>query len=490
MRFTGSPEPERLDADGCARLLGVPPSRTRRAVDDGVFARLAGYDACGRPYWHAEDVYRWAARTAPELRDRVPIGYWPAARRPARYLGTETVVDWSDRSATALGWRTAAGPVWVVWDHPLGGDDTLAEAARRLPSAAAITAVGGDFGFDGPALRGVLPAFPDRVYEVPWSALSRAVGAPVPFWPFELRVPELLKAWHPGAPPVVAPAVPVQNHVPVLCLASLVEPGSPAQRVLTNLARIWQHRAAEAAARDLATLDRIQVPGTTVVAAVPLPVPDTVPDDVDRSVRRAGWLEILSRDDVLASACVRQAMLWDGGADFPFGNPETVEPDSAPGAEWTERLVPARRTAAFTLLDPDRSAVETLLDPETDAPVIRTGNGTLHVAVPQRLPATSPLAEVILDSPVWVRTRDGVLYPAPMDRRQRLSWGYRGSGASALALLADRLLADVNALAPEGGEAAPPGLEELMATGWPRGTVLTRGLLEAARAGRPYTGPA
>ncbi|MBG0813695.1 hypothetical protein [Planomonospora sp. ID82291] len=488
MRFTGSPEPERLDADGCARLLGVPPDGTRRAADEGAFARLAGYDACGRPYWHAEDVYGWAARTAPGLCDRVPIDHWPAARRPARYLGAETVVDRPGRSATALGWQTAAGPVWVVWDHPLDGDETLAEAVRRLPSAAAITAVGGDFGFDGPALRGILPALPDRVYEAPWSALSRVVGASVPFWPFELRVPELLKAWHPGAPPVAAPAVPVQDHLPVLRLASAVEPGSPAQRVLTNLARVWRQRAAEAAARDLETLDRIQVPGSTAVAAVPLPVPP--PDDVDRSVRRAGWLEILSRDDALAAACVRQAMLWDGGADFPFGAPETVEPDSAPGAEWTQRLVPAHRTAAFTLLDPDRSAVETLLDPETDAPVTRTGNGTLHVAVPQRLPATSPLAEVVLDSPVWVRTRDDVLYPAPMDRRRRLGWGYRGSGASALALLADRLLADVNAPAPERGEAAPRGLEELMATGWPRGTVLTRGLLEAARDGRPYTGPA
>jgi len=34
-------------------------------------------------------------------------------------------------------------------------------------------------------------------------------------------------------------------------------------------------------------------------------------------------------------------------------------------------------------------------------------------AIPRRLYTESPLAEVILDDPIWVRTQDGKLYPAP-----------------------------------------------------------------------------
>lgn len=44
--------------------------------------------------------------------------------------------------------------------------------------------------------------------------------------------------------------------------------------------------------------------------------------------------------------------------------------------------------------------------------MIRDGHGDLLAAIPQRLPATSPLAELILDHPIWVRTEDSTLYPA------------------------------------------------------------------------------
>jgi hypothetical protein len=82
---------------------------------------------------------------------------------------------------------------------------------------------------------------------------------------------------------------------------------------------------------------------------------------------------------------------------------------------------PGPRTAGFDQLDPRQAAVETLTDPETDALAVRREDGTVLAAVPQRLPATSPLAELILDRPVWVRTADGTLYLAPKDAY----WGPR-----------------------------------------------------------------
>lgn len=223
---------------------------------------------------------------------------------------------------------------------------------------------------------------------------------------------------------------------------------------------------------------------TTAIAAVPMPVPTADRDDLDPMVRRAGWLEVLSRADTLSMQCVREALAWDGGKDFPFSNPEKVDPTQGPGTEWIQRLEPIERTAAFELIDYDGGG-QTLTDPATDAPAVLRTDGTLMAAIPQRLPATSPLAALILSSDlVWIRTTDGTLYPAPKHATLGLSWGYPGGGPAALAALIDRLLDDINAAAP-GHYGAPNGLEELTQMAWPDGTILTREQLEAARAGHP-----
>jgi hypothetical protein len=49
-------------------------------------------------------------------------------------------------------------------------------------------------------------------------------------------------------------------------------------------------------------------------------------------------------------------------------------------------------------------------------------------------------------------------------------------------VLAHRLLSDINADTANG---APAGLERLMKRVWPKGTILTRAQLEAARDERP-----
>lgn len=97
----------------------------------------------------------------------------------------------------------------------------------------------------------------------------------------------------------------------------------------------------------------------------------------------------------------------------------------------------------------------------TGAPVVLFEDGRLLTAVPQRLPATSELAELILDDPIWVRTGDGTLYLAPKDPCFGLSWGYGGSGPGSLALLIHRLLDDITAEPGHGNDRTPNGLEEL-----------------------------
>jgi hypothetical protein len=197
---------------------------------------------------------------------------------------------------------------------------------------------------------------------------------------------------------------------------------------------------------------------------------------------RAGWLDILSRDD-LAAGCVRQKMLWDHGEGFPASNPEVIDPDSPHGQEWAQRLL----LAPIEILGPpDRH--RRLSRPETDAAVIRDQHGKLRAAISQRLPATGPLAELILDHPIWVRTQDGTLYPAPKGHYWGLSWGYNGTGPGALAMLAGRLLSDINAVAASSANGAPAGLWRLMNKRWAPGTILTRAQLEAAHDEQPDTG--
>jgi hypothetical protein len=149
-------------------------------------------------------------------------------------------------------------------DYPSDNDRTLAEAAAEFPSASAITVIGGDFGRSGPAVWAILPGLPEKPkYELPWSKLSGVLGQPVPYWPFSLRIPELLLTWRPDSAPAVAAAIPVLDTSALLRLAAIVDTDSPAQRTLVNLAI----RAATDADPDLEILEESIRPGTTVVAA-------------------------------------------------------------------------------------------------------------------------------------------------------------------------------------------------------------------------------
>lgn len=106
---------------------------------------------------------------------------------------------------------------------------------------------------------------------------------------------------------------------------------------------------------------------------------------------------------------------------LPLLQPETNRPSTEYGAEWSARLEPIERTAAFAFIDFDGQH-ETMTAPETGTPVVRQANGLLLSAIPQRLATFSPLAAVILDSPIWVRTEDGTLYPALKGKHYGLSW--------------------------------------------------------------------
>ncbi len=111
-------------------------------------------------------------------------------------------------------------------------------------------------------------------------------------------------------------------------------------------------------------------------------------------------------------------------------------------------MIPTEQAAEFALFG-ERRIVRAWRDPATDLPVAEGDEGVMQAAVPQFLPAVTPLAEVILGKPVvWIRTEDQRLYIAPEQPGVGVNWGYSGSGPTTLAALLDRLLDDITAPAP------------------------------------------
>ncbi|MEU1813404.1 hypothetical protein [Micromonospora aurantiaca (nom. illeg.)] len=476
--------PRRLGMGAVGQLLGVPRLTVWWWVKTGKLT-ATGVDN-GQLWWSEDDAYEWALeQRGGRWSGRVPLTAWPPMPRHTASIRTVQMPG-----AVALRWQTRQGPVHLVW--PLPNQRRVPHQHRRWAEQlaprgdGAVVVVSGGFSLRyGPELKALLPGLPERTYTPTWLDLAAVVGQPLPWWPLNLRDEQLLLNWEPSTDSVTALAVPALDTGALLTMASTYPEAHPAARVLVNLARLAHAQAVASAEQDVKLVGKANLPGGVLhIAARPLPVPGA--DDIEATQRRAGWLDLLARTDDLARRCVREVTDWDAGADLPYSNPQHIEETESTWAfKWTQRLIPTQRTAAFELLAPAGKPGDALVDPDTDAPVWRSGGGEYTAAMPQRLPATAPLAELILDGPVWIRTADGKVYPAPRDSYFGLGWGYGGSGPGALALLVDALLDDINAQAPADIDGAPEGLEALLSRKLPDRTVLTRAQLEAARRGEP-----
>lgn len=461
-----------LDLDGCAALLGVPARQLRKLIRGHRFPEPEDRD--GGPLWREDDVLRWAAQD-PERAARIPLRFWPDADGPAPFDGATRFPNTHGPDDVVLTWATPAGRVGVLWEAQRAGDRPMTQVHDEA-EVAVLVRVDGDFGPRGPSLTTSHRARPGtglEEYDLGWPELARVLGQDVPFWPYLLRDPNLIAAWRPGAAAVTAPArTDLQTH-PLLRMAAMFDAAHPTAKTLVNLVQIDQRRATRSAHDDLRRIaeraqrlrGRGQHPGI-VAAAEPLTIgdPDTDDDarDLDVTTQRIGWRELLGRADTLSWACVEQVLLWDGGRHFAFTHPTEVDTTTDAAREWIARLEPVDvLTAAFACLNTSGRGVtgRGMVDPLTDAPAVLLGDGEdggAVTAVPQRLPATAELAAVILDRPIWIRTADGNLYPAPKDPTYGLNWGYSGGGPGALALLIHRLLDDITAQAAEFQATPPP----------------------------------
>src|SRR2546423_105201 len=470
-----------LDITGVGGLLGVSRPRVWQLRKKPDFPEPDGVDSKGREYWYEHTILRWAASDG-RLADKAPALFRPVSGPAAQYFGVEAV-----RGGMVLKWATAVGLVAVFSPGP----GSMAGDRHRWPTPASVGAdtrvvVLGTEGPWGPELVAVDAAFPDREYEPDWTDLAKVFGTPAPWWQPQLRRLADMQMWKPGARPQAIHPVPETDTSALLQLAATAEDGSPVHATLMCLAREIQARTDHWVALHMDDVAKWKDGDAIAIAGVPT-APTAEPEQPSEMIRRDGWLAILARTDHLAAQCVDVALQNDGGRDFPFSTLAQFQPDDTGKllAEFAARLRPTERTAAFALFSGDM-VDQMLTDPQTGLPAVRSVGGTLRAAVPQRLPAFAPLAEVTFDHgrQLWIRTDDGKLWLAPEQSGGGYAWGYDGTGPRALAVLLELLLDDINAAAPDSmrGREPNPGLLEGTRRRWTSGTTLTRAALEAARS--------
>ncbi|WP_367140608.1 MULTISPECIES: hypothetical protein [Streptomyces] len=451
--------------------------------------------------------------------DRKP-GYEPLLLRPpgegtAEFDQAEVV-----RGYGVLRWETPAGGIGLVHSlrdgnaYPRSVIDALyGRHGERLASryACVVVAQAGTQVSEPYVPRllalDVLPGLKlSEQYEPRWKHLAATVGMRAPYWFASLRDRETIAAWRPGAPPAVVPACHVTNRIDALVELAADEPdGSPAARLCWSLAREIRARDHKSVTRDIQELqDNAADSGDgahLVLGAVPAELRRPDEEPLPEVVRRAGWLSITERRDVLAHRVAALAQRWDGGQDWHTGDAVVVRPDECTTArEWARRLRPVTRDQAPTVLEQelltnarDTETDELLHDPVTGVPAIRRRKRwpqdepeDIFTLALQRLPTTSPLAALtVSDHTPWIRTQDGTLWPAPARSGYGISWGYNGTGNHTLARLVDKLLDDISAPAVTPREPDPAqGLVDLLRTTPQDGTTTyNRAQLLAARAG-------
>ncbi|WP_326681680.1 hypothetical protein [Streptomyces sp. NBC_01237] len=320
-------------------------------------------------------------------------------------------------------------------------------------------------------------------YETTWAHLAAVLGQRAPYWFHSLRDRDAISAWRPGAPPALVPAHDIATPVTALTELAADEPdGSAAAELCWYLARLIRYRDYTSTTRNIDELRKNAADGGDgahlALGAVPAPLArPSAPQEPTELIRRAGWLSITERRDVLAYRVADFGQGWDGGQDWHTGAAADIRPSTCNTArEWFERLVPAVRDQPPTVLekilldDPRDPEADTLLhDPVAALPVLHRSPGTRNASLLtyslQRLPTHSPLAGLILSAQnCWIRTGDGTLWLAPEREGWGIGYGYAGNGCHALAELVDVLLDDISAPAAQhsGPAAAPRGLFELL----------------------------
>lgn len=468
-------------------------------------------DADGALRWSGYEFARWLATRHPDLAAHTPILLRPASTVTTSYergTYTDRGSDGFQHEHFAGHWRTGLGRLVIIYprDRAFGP----AVALSRYPQTTTIVVVQHTWDLFGmPELEAVDRDRPDLVYEPCWSDLAAHLGTPAPWWPAELRRAEHLTSWSPGQPVASVDVVTWPSWEPLYDMALRQARNTPLRVACFSIGHEIRSRAVASADAEIAHmghLDNDNVPphfsvrqaaeraGMTIPAVPTHTDPGQVETGTDEEIRE-GVAHLWRHADDLAVECLNQISMWTDEY-MPFGGiftVATVEATSA-GREWIRRVRKTAPTAIHRVWHTG-DVTGSFVDPVTGSPVTTedgdyqfrpTDEVTFHSYAPRRLPAGSRITEVILDDPVWVRTQDGTLYPAPVMEAPGLSWGYSGGGPGTLADLVGRLLDDgaAHAITSSDGStrATETNLRAFFQRKHPRGTRLPRRVLENVRA--------
>ncbi|WP_189160626.1 hypothetical protein [Lentzea pudingi] len=426
----------------------------------------------------------------------------PRAHEPVPFLGPRTF----DRvpGYVFLCWDTAVGVLAAA--YPVLGQSHLSRSlwVREFdPSIRCLIQVA-DRGFqapDGPDVFDQSQRDNSDERRQLWRYFAQAIGQPAPYWPWDLNFQELIEQWKPGNDVVIAVPEQSPDMTPLLQLSALYEHGSPTHRVLTHYylkgvrdasvgTRVALECLADSDDPDNNFFTGLRERLVLAARAPEAPAPDSL-DDLGEHALRAVFSGLMERRDTLAVDAVRALRQWGVTEHMPFA---TLQRHRVENTVMLEEWLPRLQEVPGYLPNPGFAGLTTnvdrpgrrFLDPATGAPVLEgldyRGEVEEYVTLlPRRLPATSPLAELIIDGDGhgnWIRVTDGTLYPAPAGEYD-VSWGYRGSGYGPLV---ERLLDDITT--PPIDRWIDPSHTELTAltkTKMNNGTVLTRAQLETAR---------
>ena len=484
----------------------------RIATSPGMIEPIDPRYAGGATKWPVYEFVRWLAAHHPALAQHTPHLLRPAGKVVSQYYGgtyAEGMSNGFRHEYFAGHWLTGYGRLAIV--YPCGTAFGSGTVLDHLPQAATVVVVRHALSLHGlPGLEAVDRARPHLVYKPRWSEVAAHIGSPVPWWPSELRRKEHLTRWLPSHEPTAVEVVTWPNWEPLYDMALREGKNTPVRIACFSIGHEIRSRAVEEADHEITHMNNLEEPegppaltarqaaerACMVIPAFPDRNDPGQAETGSEEVIREGIAQLCQRTDDLAVECLRCIKLWTDRY-MPFGGAFSVIPASATaaGREWIRRLKETSPTAIHWAWSSDRNKITgTLVDPVTGSPVVTekgrymfhpTDEVSFHSYAPRQLPPGSQIKEVILDEPVWVRTQDGTLYPAPVMGTPGVSWGYSGTGPRTLAILIGRLLDDGSAHALTRGYGgvsnAEPKLEEFLRLKHPRGTRLSRRLLENVR---------
>ncbi|WP_326771019.1 hypothetical protein OG978_46270 (plasmid) [Streptomyces sp. NBC_01591] len=340
----------------------------------------------GETEWSGPGFVRWLAADYPDLAHLTPHLLRPAGQVESKYIGGLYGKNEPElREEHFAGhWRTGYGRLAVV--YPRHHAFSPRRALEHLSQADTVVMVHADWSIYGlPNLVAVDRARPELEYEPRWSEVAAHVGAPVPWWPADLRRREHLTTWSPGKKPAAVEVVTWPSWEPLYDMALREAQGTPVRVACFSLGHEMRRRAVEHVDWEIGQMNgdddsdssafakrRAAQRDSMVIPAFPDRTDPGASEAEDEESIREGVAQLWRRTDELAVECLEQIAMWSG-AYMPFGGSFSVNTaDATPaGREWVRRVQKSEPTAIHQVWESEiKEVTGTFTDPVTGAPVI------------------------------------------------------------------------------------------------------------------------